>query len=516
MQAEVYPSPSSANVGRLARVGATWSFVLIVTRQLLSIGTTAVLSRILPPGDFGVVAMVGTVTSFLMLVSDMGLSWATVQTERLEQKQIDTLFWAGAASGGLAWGACAMCAPIVARFYGNAALEPLCWILGMSLLINGLTIQPTALLKRQMRQRELAVSQTAAVLIAGVVSVGMALGGAGYWSLAAQIITAALVLLATSFYWSQYRPARPGLSPGAISLLKFGGYVGACNIMIFFQINMDNILIGRYCGAEELGFYSRAYALRALPAMYATMALTDVIVPALAAIQGDRERLESVFVKAIQLMAIIGCPVAVLLGVTAEESVFIIYGTRWEAVAPLLVLLSFPALVLPLNQMLGCLFVATGKVRQMFLLSASTLPLVGITYYVAVGWGATGIAVAAAALAVPNTFISFYVAHTATGLRLKQTLKAVVPVLLACGCAAVGALTAGWWATILGCQWLIILGAKLFAGAVLYIFMCVYLVRPLPIQRLEQLVQFTGGSLFRSAFCRGSFACANRDQQAKK
>ena len=98
--------------------------------------------------------------------------------ERLERNHLDVLFWAGAGLGGLAWVVCGLGAPLVADFYKTAALVPLCWVLGFSLLVNGLTIQPMALLKRQMWQRELAISQTGAVMAAGLVAVVLAVAGA--------------------------------------------------------------------------------------------------------------------------------------------------------------------------------------------------------------------------------------------------------------------------------------------------------------------------------------------------
>ena len=166
----------------------------------------------------------------------------------------------------------------------------------------------------------------------------------------------------------------------------------------------------------------------------------------------------------------------------------LIYGPRWAPVVPLLALLSFPALVLPLLQPMGWLLIATGKVRQMFLISASTLPLFGICYYVAVGWGARGVALAAAVLyTVPVPLISVYFAHAAAGLSLRRTLRAVLPVILACVGAAVAALAVGSWVAWWGVSWVLVLGVKLMVGALIYFSLAIYLVRPLPIHQLEQL-----------------------------
>lgn len=491
LAAESFAQPSVDSVGRLARTGAKWSVSLLVARQIINIGTTAIVSRILPASDFGMVVMVGTFTNFLLLISDMGLSWATVQKQRLEREQIDTLFWFGAIFGGTAWAVCALGSPLVAEFYKTPELVLLCLILGSSLFITGLAVQPMALLKRQIRQREVALTQTGAILVAGIVAVVFAWAGARYWSLVAQNITNALMLLAMSLYWSGYRPAFPKLSAGVLSLLKFGGYIGACNIITYIQVNLDNILIGRYCGTEELGFYSRATALRTLPAMYAAIALTDIMVPALAAMQGDRKRLENAFAKIIGVIAFIGCPIAACMGVTAEESVRLVYGLRWAPVIPLLIWLSLPALVLPLTQTIGWLFIASGKVRQMFFLSLSTLPVVAITYYAAVQWGgAIGVAMAVAMLnSIPVPLFTMYCAHSAAGMSMWRTLKTVSPVFLACLVSAAGSLAVGYVSALYGMYWLVVLALKLAVFGSLYLWITAKLIRPFPISRLEKYVR---------------------------
>jgi O-antigen/teichoic acid export membrane protein len=485
--ADRFPTPSGDRVGGLARRGAKWSLSLLVVRQAVSIGTTAILARILPAEDFGMVAMVGTLTSLLMLVSDMGLSWAVVQASRLDQEQVDTLFWTGGTLGALAWGACTLAAPLLAEFYRAPNLVPLCAVLGCSLVISGFAIQPTAVLKRQMRQRELALSQTLAVGIAGAISIVLALAGARYWALAAQSISNALVLLIASLVWSGYRPSWSRFPGGAVSLLQFGGYLGASNVLTFLQTNLDHVLIGRYCGAEELGFYSRACFLRTLPATYAAMALTDVMVPAFAALRGERERLQAAFTRSVRLIAFVGCPIAAALGVTAAESVRVIYGPNWAPVVPMLVWLSFPALVLPLTQPMGWLFIASGKVRQMLFVNLAILPLVAGSYLVAVRWGALGVAWAAAALyTVPLPFITFYFAHAAAGLSLRSTLRAVAPSVMASVGAAAGALGAGLCMQAWVGHWVPVLAAKLVAGILIYSFLVLWLVRPLPLDPLER------------------------------
>jgi hypothetical protein len=60
---------------------------------LLTVGSTMILARLLTPRDFGLVAMVTTVTSFLRVFKDAGLSIATVQRDRITQAQVSNMFW---------------------------------------------------------------------------------------------------------------------------------------------------------------------------------------------------------------------------------------------------------------------------------------------------------------------------------------------------------------------------------------------------------------------------------------
>ena len=82
-----FQSPQISEVGKLARLGAKWPISVLIVRQLIGIVVTAFLARLLLPDDFGLIAMVVTLTGFLNLISDMGLSWATVYDPQDVQEQ---------------------------------------------------------------------------------------------------------------------------------------------------------------------------------------------------------------------------------------------------------------------------------------------------------------------------------------------------------------------------------------------------------------------------------------------
>src|SRR5579864_7661998 len=56
--------------------------------MVLQIGTTVILARLLAPSDYGLQSMVFTLTTFLALFKDAGLSAASIQREELTTEQI--------------------------------------------------------------------------------------------------------------------------------------------------------------------------------------------------------------------------------------------------------------------------------------------------------------------------------------------------------------------------------------------------------------------------------------------
>src|SRR6266704_6615285 len=83
----------------------------------LNLAYIMVLARLLVPQDFGLVAMVTTVTGFLRIFQDAGLSMATVQRQEITHAQVSNLFWVNVTVGGVTALLVAASAPAVAWFY---------------------------------------------------------------------------------------------------------------------------------------------------------------------------------------------------------------------------------------------------------------------------------------------------------------------------------------------------------------------------------------------------------------
>jgi O-antigen/teichoic acid export membrane protein len=461
--------PAAEAVGSLARRGAMWTFGLIVSRHAVTLGATAILARILSPTDYGLMGMVMTLTAFFQVFSDMGLSWATVQRREITRAQVDNLFWVNAVFGALLWVACTAAGPMLNRFYGRSELAGIAAVMGAGFLLSSLTVQPTALLRRQMRLKVLCKAEMAAHLAGAAAGVALALLGFGYWALVGQSLVMQAGLLASLFWVTSYRPGLPAKGQGTLSLISFGGYVAAFYIVNYFTRTLDNILVGKVWGAEELGYYSRAYFLMMLPATLATSSLAGVMVPALSALRGNRMRFESAYRKAAAVSGFLGFPLAVGLGVTAHEVIYAVFGSRWTPVTPILVWLSVAAVSQPVYTTMWWLFMATGKGRELLQLGVATAITVSAAVLIGVRWGALGVAIA---IGFTLTFVvagpALLYAHRAAGLSFRETTRLLQPMFWASLAMGGCAYLAGRGAAGMGCTWLVVLTVKIAAGTLGY------------------------------------------------
>jgi O-antigen/teichoic acid export membrane protein len=445
-----FEMPQRADLPSLARRGVGWSSALLIGRSTLSIASTAILARLLSPGDYGLLAMVATITVMAQAISDFGLSWATVQRERLDRSQIDALFLINCAFGLFLTVLCWLSAPYVASFYHHPELTKIITVASATLFLSAAAVQPNALLLRQMKLREINLCTLCSLLISAVVTIVLARMGFGYWALVVQLVLQQAIITALSFPMSGYYPGFPLHELDIGTLLAFGGYSAAYGIVNYFARNLDNVLVGRFWGAIALGYYSRAYFVMTLPGMLVIGVFSGTLIPALASLRKEPARMQSAYLRALHLITVLGCSFAVGLAVTAPEIVEFVYGPKWHAVVPILLWLSAASILQPIQNTSQWLYIVVEHGRGMFIMGLLVAGSATLAFTLGIRSGPVGVA---RAYAISNTIIAYPVllmGHRACGLDIKKTVAACTPLLLCAlimggivylvgiGCATVG------------------------------------------------------------------------------
>jgi len=402
----------------------------------LALGSNMALARILTPTDYGLISMVAAVTGFVALFKDLGLSMATVQQEEITHKQVSTLFWVNVWVSGAIMLLTAALSPAIAWFYGEPRLTWITIALASAFIVGGLTVQHQALLNRQMRFFALVIADISSTVASIVAAVIAALNGAGYWSLIVMQLVNAIVYAIVIWAMCGWRPGLPARYSGVRSMLAFGGNLTGFNIVNYFARNLDNILIGKYWGAQQLGLYGKAYQLLLLPLQQINGPVAAVAVPALSRLVDSPERYRQAYLRILEKLAIITTPLVVFMIATSDWLVLVFLGPQWVDASPIFSLLGIVALTQPVSNTTGWIFMTQNRTNHMFQWGIVGSMLSVIAIVAGLPWGATGVAASysISGLLVRTPLLFWYVGR-AGSVRTGDYYRTMAPSTFASLCA---------------------------------------------------------------------------------
>jgi O-antigen/teichoic acid export membrane protein len=403
--------------------GVKWSMLSQAGRQGMQLLTIVILARLLTPSDFGLVGMAMVVIGFIGIFNDLGTSAAIIQQRELTETLLSSIFWVNVGFGVLAMIVLYFCAPLGGTFFREPRVVALLRALSLSFFISGLSILQQALLERSLSFSVLAKVEIASVFTGSMVSVGLALAGAGAWSLVFQSLITVSVTTILLWFSSSWRPHWIFRWGEIVSVSNFSLNLTGFNIINYFVRNADNLLIGRYLGAQDLGYYTLAYRILLFPLQNISGVIGRVMFPVLSSFQDDNYRLARWFLKVAESIALIAFPV--IFGILAVAKPFILtfFGAQWRPVILLVIIFTPVGLSQSVATTAGSIYQAKGKTDWMFRWGIGSGTFVVIAFLIGLHWGIIGVAVAYAIASLILIYPSFSIPFRLVNLRFVQLLK---------------------------------------------------------------------------------------------
>lgn len=337
-----------------------------VSYIIVTLLINAVLSRILTPKEYGIVAVCQVFILFFQMIVEAGMGPAIIQNKELNSNEIGILFnYSVVIAIGMA---------ILFGFFGNALVFfynntiyiKLAWLMAISIFFNGLNVVPTAILNREKRFRIINFNQVIANALSGLVGILLAIKGFGVYALILSTIVLATVSFTLNFFRAKLNLV-PMFDRSVLKkILGFSSYQFSFNFINYFSRNGDNILIGKFMGASDLGNYNKAYQLLMMPNSVLLGLINPVLQPVLSDYQDNVEIIRETYLKLVRFLALIGMPLSVYLVVYAKQVIFFIYGTQWSAaVFPFQVLATTVWIQVTLSSS-GAIFQARNKPKELY------------------------------------------------------------------------------------------------------------------------------------------------------
>ncbi|WP_027108687.1 lipopolysaccharide biosynthesis protein [Lacticigenium naphthae] len=309
--------------------GIIYSAVGKYSNVVIQLLVNAVLSRILTPDDYGVVAIVQIFLVFFTLLADMGFGPAIIQNKTLTTKDIRVIYKFSIYVAIVLGFMFMFLGYPVNIFFENSVYIPIFVILGVSVFFQALLVVPKSILLKDKDFRTVNVVVIASGIVKGIVSIILALQNFKYYSIIIGAIVQAIIT-----YWFYYKKtkisSRVSFSWEPIKKIwLFSRNQFAFNFINYFSRNLDSILIGKFLGPTQLAFYNKSYQISLYPNQLLAGIITPVIQPIMSEYEKETKVIETVYLRITRILANIGIPVSVFSFFAAEEIILFIFGNQW-------------------------------------------------------------------------------------------------------------------------------------------------------------------------------------------
>ncbi|MGK0741647.1 lipopolysaccharide biosynthesis protein [Leucobacter sp. Z1108] len=259
--------------------GAAITLLGQTLKILVQFTSLVILSRLLSPTDFGLVAMVTVFLALGDLIRDFGMSTIGLQRPSLTQQEASNLFWLNAILG-LSTALLLLCStPLIVALYRDERLWLVVPALSPLLLFGGLATQFKVQVSRSMKFLRLNVADVSVQVIVLFTAILAAVFGLEYWSIVISNLVGSILLLLSYKAISAWRPSPPKREITSSGVMKDGAAFGLAQFLTYLSSNADTLVIGARWQASAVGFYDRAFQLYSIPGAKLISPLTQVVLP---------------------------------------------------------------------------------------------------------------------------------------------------------------------------------------------------------------------------------------------
>ena len=443
------PDDAQPLAARIVRGGAT---VALTSYWLFGFGfvSNLVLTRLLAPADFGILALATFFFALINLRPKSGIDQAFAQHASDDAAAYGTFAALSIGAGLASFGIALLLVPILALLnYESPVLIALVVLAGVGISDSVMGIAWVHLDKALLFTRVNLVTAIAFPL-SYIPAFYLAFNGGGYWALLAQNALYALLLLGG--LWLTARRVLPEIWRArwsfskilARQFLRFGVFVGLATIFATLVYQFDNFLVGTFVGIDTLGYYDRAYRIAQWSSILVASVLTRTAFYAYSRLQNDPVRLTKTVAMSLWIVTMVALPVALAIFVSADELVLFLFGAKWAPSAIFLRFLVIYSVARPLLDNANSLFVAVGQPRRSTLITlAQAVVIVLAATPLTLRWDAVGTAIGVGITFVVGLAITYYfVRRTLPALDLRDAF--LVPTLAALLSLAIALPAAQW------------------------------------------------------------------------
>ena len=293
-----------------------------------------ILARVIARQEFGLMAIVLTVTTVFEAFTEVGVRLSVIQNkDGADDDYLNAAWWLQAARGMALALLGIMVAPLIAHFYHKPQLTDLLRVAFLAVFFRGLVSPRMSVLLKQLKYGRAVLLTQGSGVIGTITAIGLTFVFRNVWALVIGFVAESAILCLLSQIAVPLVPRFRIHRDSLAKLLKFGRGLAGSPIMTIIMLNADVIVLGKMISDTMLGMYSLGSQLACVPATLYGMVVGPVLLPAFSKKQDEQEVIRRALIQVSGINAVVGIPLAALMASCAGSILSLFYGPEYKAVA---------------------------------------------------------------------------------------------------------------------------------------------------------------------------------------
>ena len=343
-------------------LAAFWSLIGSGGAGIIRFASNLVLTRLLFPEAFGLIATAMLMMTLVQIFSDTGVKTALIQHPHGDSRAfIDTSFIIALGRSMLLFLILIICISPIANFYGQPELVPILWVMSIAFIAEGLLNPALPLLIKKLRIEKQVVYSIGTQLAGFLITLALVFVLRSVLALAIGYVFTSIFRVIGSYLIISYRPKFTWNKEAGLALLHFGKYIIVNTMIGWAVLNLDRMMIGKLLGMEQLGFYNIALFIGIFVSDVLVQIFAQSYFPAVSTIANNLAKVQVVFGKANSTIIALVAPFIMLLVLFSNEVISILYDPRYLLAGTVLFWISIRSLIQMICNIQSGTLLALGK-----------------------------------------------------------------------------------------------------------------------------------------------------------
>ena len=333
---------SPLSLKKRAVKGSLWSVTGFASAQMLRLISNLLLTRMLFPEAFGILALVQVVLHGIKMFSDVGISTYVVRDERGDQPDyLNTAWTLQVIRGALIWAVSGLLAYPASILYEAPELAYLIPAIGFTAFVQGFNAPIILTLKRHLKVRQLISWEVSTQIITIALTVVLAWQYQSVWAIAIGGILGALVGCLVSYLMSRQLPRFYLESSSLENIFSFGKWIFLSTALTFLIQQGDVLILGAFLSKEQLGMFSIAAIWSRMVLQLVLKVNDQVMMPLISeAYRGERESIRGKIQRARISLLLLTLPATWFMVVFGQYLIELLYDPRYYSAGWMLQILA--------------------------------------------------------------------------------------------------------------------------------------------------------------------------------